>query len=70
MLIHNHPSGRLDASEQDLDLTDMLIQACKLMKVPVLDHIIITEHSYLSFKANGHMDRLEASNKYKPPYEL
>ena len=41
MLVHNHPSGRLEASEADKDLTDMLIQACGLMKVPVLDHIII-----------------------------
>ena len=70
MLIHNHPSGRLEASEDDKELTDMLIQACRLMKVPVLDHIIITENSYLSFKASGLLDRLEASNKYKLPYEL
>ncbi|MEL6412920.1 MAG: JAB domain-containing protein [Bacteroidota bacterium] len=70
MLVHNHPSGRLEASEADKDLTDMLIQACGLMKVPVLDHIIITENSYMSFEATGLLERLKASNKYKLAYEL
>ena len=40
------------------------------MNTPVLDHVIITEHSYLSFKDTGLLERLEASLKYVPPYEL
>ena len=40
------------------------------MRTPVLDHVIITEHSYLSFKETGLLERLEASLKYVPPYEL
>lgn len=70
MLAHNHPSGSLEPSEEDKDVTDRLIQAGRLMKVPVLDHLIITEHSYYSFKAAGLLTCLEASNKYKLPYEL
>ena len=70
ILVHNHPSGSLQPSEADKDLTDMLIQACKLMKTPVLDHVIITEHSYYSFQESGLLERLEASNKYVLPYEL
>ena len=70
ILVHNHPSGTLEPSEADKDFTDLMIQACRLMKTPVLDHVIITEHSYLSFKETGLLERLEASNKYVLPYEL
>ena len=70
ILVHNHPSGTLEASKQDKDFTDLMIQACRLMKTPVLDHVIITEHSYLSFKETGLLARLEGSNKYVLPYEL
>ena len=70
ILIHNHPSESLKASEADKDFTDMIIQACRLVKIPVLDHVIITEHSYFSFKETGLLERLEGSNKYIPPYEL
>ena len=70
ILVHNHPSGQLTPSEEDKDLTDCLIQACKLMNTPVLDHVIITAHSYLSFKETGLLERLEASLQYVPSYEL
>ncbi|TDG94538.1 JAB domain-containing protein [Cardinium endosymbiont of Culicoides punctatus] len=70
ILIHNHPSGDLSPSEQDKDVTDLLIQACKLMRTPVLDHVIITEHSYYSFKDSGLLRQLEESNKYVLPYDL
>ena len=70
ILVHNHPAGTLEPSEADKDFTDLMIQACRLMKTPVLDHVIITAHSYLSFKETGLLERLEASNKYVLPYEL
>jgi len=70
ILVHNHPSNRLEPSEEDKELTDCLIQACRLMNTPVLDHVIITENSYYSFKSSGLLDRLEASNKYVLPFEL
>ena len=70
ILVHNHPSGRLEPSDEDKELTDCLIQACRLMNTPVLDHVIITENSYYSFKSSGLLDRLEASNKYVLPFEL
>ena len=41
ILVHNHPSGTLEPSEADKDFTDLMIQACRLMKTPVLDHVII-----------------------------
>lgn len=70
ILVHNHPSGRLEASEADKDFTDRMIQACRLVETPLLDHVIISTHSYMSFKESGLLERLEASNKYVLPYEL
>ena len=70
ILVHNHTAGTLEPSEEDKDFTDLMIQACRLMKTPVLDHVIITEHSYLSFKETGLLEHLENSNKYVLPYEL
>ncbi len=70
ILVHNHPSGILEASEADEDHTNWMIQACRIMKTPVLDHVIITENSYLSFKDTGLLEVLENSLKYVPPYEI
>ncbi len=41
ILVHNHPSGSLDASEEDLSVTSTMIDLGKLMGVEVLDHVII-----------------------------
>jgi DNA repair protein RadC len=41
ILIHNHPSGNLKPSKQDIDMTHKLIEIGKLLEMPVLDHIII-----------------------------
>ena len=70
ILVHNHPSARLEPSEADKDFTNRMIQACRLVETPVLDHVIISEQSYLSFKESGLLERLEMSNKYVLPYEL
>ena len=70
ILVHNHPSGELKPSEDDLNVTDRLIQVGKIVKTPVFDHLIITERSFLSFKDTGVMDKLEQSTKYVPTYEL
>lgn len=70
VLVHNHPSGNIKPSEEDKDITNRLIQACKIMRTPVLDHVIITEHSYYSFKDSGLLEMLEGNTKYMMPYEL
>ena len=70
ILVHNHPSGETTPSESDKDNTDHLIQACLLMKVPIVDHMIITESSYYSFKESGLLAELEKSEKYVPNYIL
>ena len=42
ILIHNDPSGSLEPSEKDKDFADKMIQACRIMNIPVLDYVIIT----------------------------
>ena len=53
ILVHNHPSGNLKPSQTDLDLTRRMIQAGQLLDIHVLDHLIITDHGYYSFKDSG-----------------
>jgi DNA repair protein RadC len=70
MLCHNHPSGELKPSKEDKDTTDRMIQVGKIVGTPVLDHLIITERSYMSFNDVGLMEKLAQSTKYVPPYQL
>lgn len=53
ILSHNHPSGKLQASEADLQITKKLKSAGEHLDVKVLDHVIITEKGYLSFQDKG-----------------
>ncbi len=50
IICHNHPSGELKPSEDDLVITDNLVKAGKLLGIEVADHLIITKDSYFSFK--------------------
>jgi len=68
ILIHNHPGGNMKASPNDKDLTDRLIQVGIIMQVPVLDHIIISEKTYMSFEDTGLLTELKKSTKYVPDY--
>ena len=52
IFVHNHPSGDPDPSPEDFEVTDRLVQACGLVNVRVLDHIIIGEPGYYSFADN------------------
>ena len=70
IMVHNHPGGDLDPSFEDKDLTDNLIQVGNILNIQVLDHLIITNKKYISFKDAGIMDELEASTKFVPPFML
>jgi len=50
ILCHNHPSGETDPSEDDLKITRRLIEIGKIMGIEVIEHIIFTQDSYLSFR--------------------
>ena len=53
ILIHNHPSGDPNPSSFDKDMTKELILSGELLGIPILDHIIIGENKYFSFKEKG-----------------
>jgi DNA repair protein RadC len=55
VLCHNHPSGTLKASKADFDLTNKVKEAGKLFDIQVLDHIILTKNSYMSFADEGNL---------------
>jgi len=53
VLIHNHPSGEPQPSQDDIEITNRIISACELVGIKVLDHIIIGDNSYFSFFNEG-----------------
>lgn len=55
ILCHNHPSGNNRPSSQDDALTHKIKQACELLDIRVLDHIIVCSDTYYSYTDNGHM---------------
>ena len=52
VLAHNHPSGEVTPSAEDIDVTDQLIQAGKIIGIRVLDHIIVTKQAFQSVNAH------------------
>lgn len=48
ILVHNHPSGDTKPSKEDLQLTKKIKQACQLMEIELLDHIIIADDNFES----------------------
>lgn len=55
ILAHNHPSGNLSPSKQDISLTKQVSEAGRLLDISVLDHLIVTEHGFYSFADEGMM---------------
>jgi len=53
MLLHNHPGGSPMPSENDIRVTKRITEAGALMDIPLLDHIIIGDNSYFSFRESG-----------------
>ncbi len=55
ILCHNHPSGQLQPSNEDLLLTSKMISFGKMIDLPILDHLIFTDNGYFSFADEGLM---------------
>ena len=55
ILFHNHPSGNLQASQADVNLTQKLVKAGEALEIAVLDHLIVSETGYFSFADEGLM---------------
>ena len=53
IIVHNHPSGNLMPSENDIKITNKMKEAGKLVDIPVIDHLIISEAGFYSFADEG-----------------
>ncbi len=54
-VLHNHPSGNLTPSEQDIRLTRSISEAARLIDIRLIDHLIISESGYHSFSDQGQL---------------
>ena len=55
ILCHNHPSGCVTPSEADKNITKRIVDACRLLDIKVLDHIIVGGSNYFSLAQHGYM---------------
>ncbi|KQT35453.1 hypothetical protein ASG22_00020 [Chryseobacterium sp. Leaf405] len=53
IISHNHPSGNLKPSKEDIDITKKIKEAGNMLSIQLLDHLIITQNSYFSFADEG-----------------
>lgn len=55
ILMHTHPSGELQPSKEDINLTKRVELAGEILGIPLLDHIILGQGEYMSFQEKGYM---------------
>lgn len=55
ILVHNHPSGEVEPSKEDRHITNRIVECGAIIGIRVLDHIIIGDGIFLSFKEKGYM---------------
>lgn len=53
IIAHNHPSGTLEASRADIQITQRLKEVSKLVGIELLDHVILSKHGFYSFSDEG-----------------
>jgi len=68
ILIHTHPSGNPNPSEADKNITNRLIQVGIMCAIKVVEHIVMTENDYRSFKDMGLIESLMLSTKFAPSF--
>jgi len=59
IVVHNHPSGKIEPSKVDKILTKDLIIAARAMEMRIFDHLIIGENRYFSFADEGLIEEYE-----------
>ena len=64
ILVHNHPSGELTPSRNDIEVTDKMLSIGSFVNVPVIDHVIITETEYFSFASEGLLEEIQQNSYY------
>ncbi|MCK5057165.1 MAG: DNA repair protein RadC [Candidatus Aminicenantes bacterium] len=58
ILLHNHPSGKIEPSKEDFILTQRLLEAGRIMGIEVMDHIIVGKKNHFSFQKKGILKNL------------
>jgi DNA repair protein RadC len=53
VVAHNHPSGRLDPSPEDREITSRLREASEILGISLIDHLILSKEGYFSFLEHG-----------------
>ncbi|TXH01308.1 MAG: JAB domain-containing protein [Candidatus Moraniibacteriota bacterium] len=53
IVAHNHPSGNLEPSREDIEITKQLVEAGKILNIQIIDHVIITKIGFTSTKKKG-----------------
>ena len=64
IMVHNHPSGTLNPSKADIEITDKMVAIGKFLQMPIIDHFIISEKMYYSFTASGLLDEIKKNTRY------
>ena len=57
IVAHNHPSGHLNPSVQDVQITKQILQLSRLLEIPLNDHLIVGQSHYFSFADSGYLAR-------------
>ena len=65
IFVHNHPSGNVQPSDADVELTHSQYKAGKTLNIEVYDHLIITEEDYFSMRDQGIINRIKKQESYK-----
>lgn len=53
LIAHNHPSGEIKPSDDDIEVTKRLVEAGKILGIEIIDHVIVSQNSFLSLKCEG-----------------
>lgn len=53
ILVHNHPSGDPEPSSDDVELTERLVEAGKLLGIAILDHVVVAKRGFVSLRERG-----------------
>ncbi len=65
ILVHNHPSGNIEPSNEDRDFTDKMLKVGTLINIEVIDHLVISETDYTSFGDKGIIKELQGSGLFE-----
>ena len=57
ILAHNHPSGNPEPSRDDIEVTKRIVEASKIIGISMMDHLIVCDSQYVSFKERGLLDK-------------